>query len=70
MENLQKQSLDSIQSNSAMIQIPESVLEQLNTASTEQDIHKVLNVLIVNGITVNNNFQGYNNFNLKNIELS
>lgn len=69
-ENTQRQSSDNVQSNSAMIQIPESVLEQLNTVSTEQDIHKVLNILIVNGVTINNNFQGYNNFNLNSIEVS
>lgn len=70
LESSQRQSSNDMQSNSAMIQIPESVLEQLNTVSTEQDIHKVLNILIVNGVAVNNNFQGYNNFNFKNIEIS
>uniref|UniRef100_UPI0040571B05 hypothetical protein n=1 Tax=Agathobacter sp. TaxID=2021311 RepID=UPI0040571B05 len=55
--------------NSVVFQIPESVLEQLKTTQTEQDVSKTINVFILNGVTINNNFQGYNNFNVKNIEI-
>lgn len=58
------------QSNSFMVQIPENIIKQLNTISTEADVHKALNVFIINGLNVNNNFQGYNNFNVKDINIT
>ena len=56
-------------SNSVIFQIPESVIKQLNTATTEQNVHQTLNVFVLNGININNNFQGYNSFNIKEIEI-
>lgn len=55
--------------NSVVFQMPESVLEQLKMAQTEQDVSKAINVFILNGVTFNNNFQGYNNYNVKDIEI-
>ena len=52
-----------------IFQIPESVIKQLNTATTEQNVHQTLNVFVLNGININNNFQGYNSFNIKDIEI-
>lgn len=57
------------QSNSVIVQIPESVLNQISTVCTEEDVHKAINVFVINGVNINNNFQGYNNFNFKNIEI-
>ena len=50
-------------------QIPESVIKQLNTSSTEQNVHQAINIFVINGININNNFQGYNNVNIKEIEI-
>lgn len=58
------------QPNPFMVQIPENILKQLNTSSTETDIHKALNVFIINGLNINNNFQGYNNLNVKDINVT
>lgn len=57
------------QSNSVVVQIPESVLNQISTVCTEEDVHKAINVFVINGVNINNNFQGYNNINFKNIEI-
>lgn len=56
--------------NSSIVpQMPDFVLNQLNTVSTEQDVYKTINIFVSNGMNVNNNFQGYNNANIKNIEI-
>lgn len=55
--------------NSLVFQIPESVLHQLDSVQTEKDVSKVINIFVLNGVSVNNNFQGYNNFNVQKIEF-
>lgn len=68
--NIQRNNtMTSTLTDSVTFQIPESVIKQLNTASTEQNVHQTINVFVLNGININNNFQGYNNFNIKEIEI-
>lgn len=56
-------------SNSVVFEIPESILSQLSTVQTEQDISKSINIFVLNGVNINNNFKGYNNFNVEKIEI-
>ena len=55
--------------NSVVFQIPQSVLDQLNVSQTEQNVSKTVNIFILNGVTFNNNFQGYNHANVRDIEI-
>ena len=55
--------------SSIVPQMPDFVLNQLNTANTEQDVYKTIKVFVSNGMNINNKFHGYNSSNVKNIEV-
>lgn len=51
-----------------VLNIPNIINKQINQIQTEQDISNAINVFIINGMTINNNYQGFNKENLTNIE--
>lgn len=57
-----------INSNTLILNIPNSINNQIQHVQTEKDISKTINVFIVNGMTINNNYKGFNNCNIKDIE--
>ncbi len=61
-------SVNNNNSNTIVLQLPDSISRQINQVQTEQDISKVINVFMVNEMTINNNYQGFNKYNIQNVE--
>lgn len=54
--------------NTVTLNIPDVINTQLSSVQTEKDVSNVINVFVVNGMTINNGYQGFNNNNIDNIE--
>lgn len=51
-----------------LVQLPGSIIRQINQVQTEQAISNAVNVFVINNMTINNNYHGINKYNIKNVE--
>lgn len=54
--------------NTVTLNLPDIINNQISNVQTEKDVSNVINVFVVNGMTINNGYQGFNNNNIENIE--
>lgn len=57
-----------IYNNMLILNIPNSINNQIQHVQTEKDISNTINVFIANGLTINNDYKGFNNCNIRDIE--
>ncbi len=51
-----------------VLNIPNIITKQINQVQTEKDISNTINVFVINDMTIQNNYHGFNKQNIKNIE--
>lgn len=54
--------------NRIMLSIPDMINKQIGQVQTERDISSTINVFVINGMTIQNNYHGFNKENLNNVE--
>ncbi|MBO5947446.1 pentapeptide repeat-containing protein [bacterium] len=54
--------------NTIVLNLPDTISKQINQIQTEKDVSSAINVFVVNGMTINNNYQGFNRINISSVE--
>lgn len=54
--------------NNIILNIPDMISKQIGQVQTERDISSTINVFVINGMTIQNNYHGFNKQNLNNVE--